>query len=167
MKETIAKYIDFRKLGKPERKDLQVKDINNINQVGNVRNEIGNENDTDKSNNNSMPRLILTATNVQTGEPVIFDSNNTDITANHIIASAGYAVYGLPWIRLDDKYFWDGSFVHNTPLKAVTKVSKAKKIVYVSDVFPSKQKKLPTSMPETYQRVTDTIGKVIGRLKVR
>jgi NTE family protein len=151
LKETIAKYVDFRKLGKPEQKHLQVKDINNIDQAGNV------SNDTYKSDNNSMPRLILTATNVQTGEPVIFDSNNTDITANHIIASAGYAVYGLPWTRLNDKYFWDGAFVHNTPLKAVTKLSKAKKIVYVSDVFPSIQEKLPTSMPETYHRIRDLL----------
>jgi NTE family protein len=157
LKETIAKYVDFRKLGKREPKDLQVKDINKIDQLGNDRNDKGNYDGTDESNNNSMPRLILTATNVQTGEPVAFDSNNTDITVNHVIASAGYAVYGLPWTRLNGNYFWDGAFVHNTPLKAVTKASKPVKTVYVTDVFPSKQEKLPTNMPETYHRIRDLL----------
>jgi NTE family protein len=155
LKETVAKYVEFRKLGK--REPAKVKDINKIDQVGNDRSDKGNYNGTDTSDNNSTPRLILTATNVQTGEPVTFDSNNADITVDHVIASAGYAVYGLPWTTLNGNYFWDGAFVHNTPLKAVTKASKPVKTVYVTDVFPSKQEKLPTNMPETYHRIRDLL----------
>lgn len=73
------------------------------------------------------------------------------------MASAGYAVYGLPWTRSNGNCFWDGAFVHNTPLKAVTMASKPVKMVYATDVFPSKQEKLPTSMPETYHRIRDLL----------
>lgn len=102
--------------------------------------------------------MILTATNIQTGEPTTFDSNEMDITIDHVMAPAGYAVYGLPWTKINNSYFWDGSFVHNTPLKAVIKASpEHQKIAYISDVFPLKQEKLATSMPETYHRIRDLL----------
>jgi len=81
-----------------------------------------------------------------------------DITIEHVMASAGYAIYGLPWTKINDNYYWDGSFVHNTPLKVAIEISPSReKIVYVSDVFPLKQKKLPNSMPETYHRIRDLL----------
>jgi NTE family protein len=39
----------------------------------------------------------------------------------------------------------------------VTKASKPVKTVYVTDVFPSKQERLPTRMPETYHRIRDLL----------
>lgn len=63
----------------------------------------------------------------------------------------------IPWTKINDSYYWDGAFVHNTPLKAVSKTTKAEKIIYVTDVFPLKQEKLPTSMPETYHRIRDLL----------
>ena len=148
LKDTIGKYVDFTELEK-------------------IRSEPGNKDRKDNGNNSitsndshdsDAPRLILTATNVQTGEAVIFDSNDTDIKTDHVIASAGYALYGLPWTKVNESYLWDGSFVHDTPLRAVTKASpKSEKIAYVTDVFPRKQEKLPASMPETYHRVRDLL----------
>lgn len=162
LKATIAKHVDFTKLGRREPEDLQLKnkDSKDNDHTGNNSNSnsiTGHNTNNNNNNSNATPRLILTATNVQTGEPVIFDSNDTDITVNHVIASAGYAVYGLPWTKVKDSYLWDGAFVHNTPLNAVTKASKAEKIAYVTDVFPTKQGKLPTSMPETYHRIRDLL----------
>jgi NTE family protein len=158
LRRTISKYVDFTKLGfDPEvpKKSIDQKkneSKNDINDDSSNNSSSSSDNDT-----NAAPRLILTTTDVQTGEPVIFDSSNTDITVNHVIASAGYAVYGLPWTKLNNRYLWDGTFVHNTPLRIATKVSKAKKIIYVTDVFPSKQEKLPNSMPETYHRIRDLL----------
>jgi NTE family protein len=116
-----------------------------------------NKNQDVDNSSNEVPRLILTATNVQTGEPVIFDSAKINITVDHVMASAGYAVYGLPWTKINDSYLWDGAFVHNTPLRAATRAIDAQKIVYVTDVFPRKQKNLPRSMPETYHRIRDLL----------
>jgi NTE family protein len=135
LKNTINKYVDFTK--------FHIK-----------KNQLENKEHDD----NTPPRLIITATNIQTGEPVTFDSYKIDITVDHVMAGAGYAVYGLPWTKINDSYMWDGSFVHNTPLKAVINASpRREKIAYISDVFPLKQKKLPNSMPETYHRVRDLL----------
>lgn len=73
------------------------------------------------------------------------------------MASAGYAIYRLPWTRINASYFWDGAFVHNTPLRAAIRISNAQKIAYVSDVFPRKQENLPANMPETYHRIRDLL----------
>jgi len=148
LKNTIGKYVDFTELERV-RSEQKYKD----------RKDNGNNSVTSSSScDNGAPRLILTATNVQTGESVIFDSNDIDIKADHVIASAGYALYGLPWTKVNESYLWDGSFVYNTPLRAVTKASpKYEKIAYVTDVFPRKQEKLPANMPETYHRVRDLL----------
>lgn len=153
LRRTVSKHVDFIKLSsRQHRNELQSK-----NKGGKSNSHEGSRNNNDIITN-AIPRLILTATNVQSGEPVVFDTDNEDITIDHVMASAGYAVYGLPWTKIDDSYFWDGAFVHNTPLRAVTKTkSDYEKIVYVSDVFPTKQEKLPSNMPETYHRIRDLL----------
>ncbi len=134
--------------------------INSNKTKNNDNSNNGSDNNVDQevdNSSNEAPRLILTATNVQTGEPVIFDSTKINITVDHVMASAGYAVYGLPWTKINDSYLWDGAFVHNTPLRAAMRATEAQKIVYVTDVFPRKQKNLPRSMPETYHRIRDLL----------
>jgi NTE family protein len=149
LRNTINKYVDFSKLQKATKQ-------NNEKDGKLIEEKQFNKDISEKDNDN--PRLIMTATNIQSGEPVTFDSNKIDITLDHVLASAGYAIYGLPWTKIGNEYFWDGSFVHNTPLKAVIEASpKLEKIAYVSDVFPLRQKKLPNSMPETYHRVRDLL----------
>lgn len=151
-KNTISKYVDFTKL---QRRTGQQQSEEGISS-GSKRQQQNYKDDDDGDYLSS--RLILTATNIQTGEPTTFDSNNMDITIDHVMASAGYAVYGLPWTKITNSYFWDGSFVHNTPLKSVIKASpKHQKIAYISDVFPLKQEKLASNMPETYHRVRDML----------
>jgi NTE family protein len=186
-KKTISEYVDFTKLGPHSQnlqgsKELGIESNNSEKNGKNGNNSIdiatssddnSSVNSTKTKNNdninsgsdiqegdnssNEVPRLILTATNVQTGEPVIFDSTKINITVDHVMASAGYAVYGLPWTKINDSYLWDGAFVHNTPLRAATRAIEAQKIVYVTDVFPRKQKNLPRSMPETYHRIRDLL----------
>ncbi|HZC20247.1 MAG TPA: hypothetical protein VE223_01240, partial [Nitrososphaeraceae archaeon] len=133
-----------------------------------------NNNDGDDKNtensNKTRPRLILACVDLQKGEPVVFDSIDTDIDIENVIACTGYATYGLPWTKKDGRYLWDGSLRHNTPLKAVVSASpKREKRLYMCDVFPSKQEKLPANMLETLHRVRDLLfmDKSIEELKVR
>ncbi|MGN6624334.1 MAG: patatin-like phospholipase family protein [Candidatus Nitrosocosmicus sp.] len=151
LKKTINKYVNFDNLHNTNSQKQQSKERNTES-----RHDVKIKDNTES--NNQLPRLIITATNIQTGDPVTFDSYKMNITIDHIMASAGYAIYGLPWTKIDNNYYWDGSFVHNTPLKSVIDISPSReKIAYVSDVFPLKQKKLPNSMPETYHRVRDLL----------
>jgi NTE family protein len=116
-----------------------------------------------KYNNNKsspiLPRLILTCTDIQKSEQVIFDSNNMDITSEHVSACIAYPFYGLKWTRINDKYLWDGALLNDTPIKAVMKSSpfREKKII-VSDTFPRRQEnKLPDNFAEAWHRARDIL----------
>jgi NTE family protein len=114
----------------------------------------------DRSNDNDMhyPRLILTSTDIQKGESVIFDNAYTDITIDKIVACAGYPFYGLKWTESEGKYLWDGSLLTNTPmLEVVRRSPKMDKKFYIVDVFPRQQKELPTNMIEVWHRARDIV----------
>ncbi|MBV9179452.1 MAG: patatin-like phospholipase family protein [Nitrososphaeraceae archaeon] len=116
-----------------------------------------------EDNNNKSspvtPRLILTCTDIQKSEQVIFDSNNMDITSEHVSACIAYPFYGLKWTRINNKYLWDGALLNDTPIKAVMKSSpfREKKII-VSDTFPRRQEnKLPNNFAEAWHRARDIL----------
>jgi NTE family protein len=67
-------------------------------------------------NGKSNSRLIITAVNVLTAEPLIFDSTNQQITSKHILAATGYPSYYFGWTEVEKwVYAWDGSLLSNTP----------------------------------------------------
>ena len=85
LEKTLEKYIDFKKLCP----DL-------------------------KSNNNSdnTIQLIITAVDVLSEEPLIFDSFKTQIQMKHLLATIGYPQYGFPWVEVNEGvYTWDGSLL--------------------------------------------------------
>ena len=103
-------------------------------------------------------RLILTSTDVQKGEPVIFDNKRMDIDVDKIVACASYPFYGIRWDKNGDRYLWDGSLLTNTPILEVIRASPATdKEFYVVDVFPRKQEELPRNMVEVWHRARDII----------
>jgi NTE family protein len=55
------------------------------------------------------PRLIITSTDIQRGEAVVFDNNRSDIERDEIIACVGFPFYGIGWTKIADRYLWDGS----------------------------------------------------------
>jgi NTE family protein len=95
LKNTLNQYIDFRSLNK----------------VGDLQKNSNNNN-----TNNLRSRLIITAADIQKGEPVIFDSYKMDIDADSIVACADYPFYGIQWSTKDGRYLWDGSLLSNTPM---------------------------------------------------
>ncbi|HEY7081788.1 MAG TPA: patatin-like phospholipase family protein, partial [Nitrososphaeraceae archaeon] len=133
LKNTLNQYIDFRYL----------------NNVG----------DLEKASNNTLEsRLIVSAEDIQKGEPVIFDSYKTHIDTDSIVACAGYPFYGIQWSTKDGRYLWDGSLLTNTPmLEAINASPGYNKKFYIVDVFPREQKELPTNMVEVWHRARDII----------
>ncbi|HZD34145.1 MAG TPA: patatin-like phospholipase family protein [Nitrososphaeraceae archaeon] len=112
----------------------------------------------DSRDKSTVPRLIITATNIQNSEPVTFDSMNVNIDLDHIISCIGYPFYGISWIQKDGKYLWDGSLQSNTPLREVIDASPRKdKNVYIVNLFPRKHHELPSNMFETWHRARDII----------
>ena len=128
--KTLEKYIDYNKLQPPPQK-----------------------------NNSTKIRLILTAVNVLTAAPLIFDSHKQRITAKHLLATSAYPIYSLPWIELErGVYAWDGSLLSNTPLREVIDASPVndKRIIIVEN-YPKNINTLPENLPEVYDRARDII----------
>jgi NTE family protein len=108
VKKTLNRYIDVKRLTK------------------------NNNTATSKNNSNSRPRLIATSTDVKTSRPIVFDSKQTSIELEDIIASACFPFYGISWIKKGQKYLWDGALLSNIPLREVIDASPiADKIVRV------------------------------------
>jgi NTE family protein len=139
--KTLEKYIDFKKLSPDSRQS-------------NINNKNNNNNNKD---NNS--RLIITAVDVLSAVPIIFDSYNTQIQMKHLLATVGYPQYGFPWIELDGDdrvYAWDGSLLSNTPIREVMAASPSKdKNIFIVENYPKKIGKLPTNMTEVQSRAKD------------
>ena len=137
LKNTLNQYIDFRYLNK----------------IGDLEKNTRNNN-----TNDWRSRLIITAADIQKGQPVIFDSYKMDIDADSVVACAGYPFYGIQWSTKDDRYLWDGSLLTNTPmLEAINASPEYNKRFYIVDVFPREQKELPINMVEVWHRARDII----------
>jgi len=121
-----------------------------------LKNSLNEYVDFTKLGDPNTPRLIVTSTDVQKGEPVTFDSKHGKIDADHVLASAGYPFYGISWTRLDGRYLWDGSLLSNTPLREVIDASPAcDKKVYIVNLFPRIHQELPENLFEAWHRARD------------
>jgi NTE family protein len=135
LEKTLEKYIDFKKLA-PSAKP------NSIN---------------DNDNSTNTIRLIISAVDVLSAEPLIFDSYKTQIQMKHLLATIGYPQYGFPWIEVNDGiYAWDGSLLSNTPIREVMMASPSNdKNIFVIENYPKKIDKLPSNMSEVQSRAKD------------
>lgn len=68
--------------------------------------------------NRGPVRLSVGAVNVETGNMTWFDSAETEIRPEHIMAS-GALPPGFPAIEVDGAHYWDGGLVSNSPLQYV------------------------------------------------
>jgi NTE family protein len=108
---------------------------------------------------NSNSRLIMTAVNVMTAEPLTFDSAKQKISSKHVLATSAYPLYYFPWVEVDDGvYCWDGGLLSNTPLREVIDASPvADKTIIVVENYPKKIDDLPQNLPEVLHRARDII----------
>lgn len=134
LSKTLEKYIDFKKLSPRSQ-----------------------QNNTNEGNSNINPRLIITAVDVLTAEPLIFDSYKKHIEMKHLLATIGYPQYGFPWVEVSEGTFaWDGSLLSNTPIREVMVASPSKnKNIFVVESYPKKIEKLPANMSEVMSRSKD------------
>ena len=112
-----------------------------------------------KPDGNPHSRLIMTAVNVLTAEPLTFDSSREQITPKHILATCGYPAYNFPWAEVEKGlYAWDGGLLSNTPLREVIDSSPVNdKRIFLVENYPKKIKALPDNLAEVYHRTRDII----------
>lgn len=112
-----------------------------------------------RPNGNPNSRLIMTAVNVLTSEPLIFDSSLQQITARHVLATCGYPSYNFPWVEVEQGvYAWDGGLLSNTPLREVIDASPIiDKRIFLVENYPKKIGSLPENLAAVYHRTRDII----------
>jgi NTE family protein len=134
LSKTLEKYIDFKKLSPRSQ-----------------------QNNPNEGNSNTNTRLIITAVDVLSAEPLIFDSYKRSIEMKHLLATIGYPQYGFPWVKVGDgKFAWDGSLLSNTPIREVMVASPSKnKNIFVVENYPRKIEKLPANISEVMSRAKD------------
>ncbi len=110
-----------------------------------------------KPGGNTNTRLILTAVNVLTAEPLTFDSFKQQIAPKHILATSSYPLYNFKWTEVEPGvYAWDGSLLSNTPLREVLDASPINnKRIFLVENYPKKINSLPENLPEVYHRSRD------------
>ena len=105
----------------------------------------------------NSPRLIITAVNVLTAEPLTFDSSEIKITPRHLLATSGYPLYSFPWVEVEEGvYAWDGSLLSNTPLREVIDAAPVTdKQIFLVENYPKNIDNLPQNLPEVFHRARD------------
>jgi NTE family protein len=104
-------------------------------------------------------RLIMTAVNVLTSQPLTFDSFKQKITPKHILATSAYPSDNFPWVELEEGvYAWDGALLSNTPFSEVIDASPVvdKRLFFVEN-YPTEIEKLPDNLAEVYHRARDIL----------
>ncbi|MDI3307666.1 MAG: patatin-like phospholipase family protein [Acetobacteraceae bacterium] len=101
------------------------------------------------------PRLAVGAVNVMTGNFRYFDTAEHPIGPEHVMAS-GALPPGMPMVRIEGEYFWDGGLVSNTPLQYLLEDENNghDTLVFQVDLFPARGP-LPRDMEEVLGREKD------------
>ena len=104
-------------------------------------------------------KLVVTATDIESGEIRSFDNGNPDqpITIDHIIAS-GSLPPSYPPKNIDNRSYWDGGLFDNTPLSQLLShinVADAQATrVIVVNLFPNRGA-IPKTMMNVWDRMTE------------
>jgi NTE family protein len=117
----------------------------------------------------SPTRLLITATDVETGTLTVFDNHAgigaKPITAEHILAS-GSLPPGFPMAQIDGRSYWDGGLFNNTPLAPVIdRLDPApgeEKQIFIVNTFPG-----AGEVPRNMMGVLDRIFEIIFSNKLR
>lgn len=99
-------------------------------------------------------RFSVGAANVRTGDFAYFDSRETAIRPEHVMAS-GALPPGFPPVEIDGEYYWDGGLVSNTPLQYVLDyVPRRSRLTFQVDVFNA-EGPLPSNLDSAIEREKD------------
>jgi len=99
-------------------------------------------------------RFSVGATQVRTGNLIVFDSTTHRIGPEHIMAS-GSLPPGFPSTEIDGEHYWDGGLVSNTPLQWVLDAHPRQDTLAFQIDLWSAQGELPRDMIEVDVRMKD------------
>ena len=104
--------------------------------------------------NSADIRITLAATDLQTGDPVLFDSRSETIEMDHILASCGFLPEFGP-IQIGDKWLGDGGFSLNAPFDPVVDQEGPIRL-YVIDLY-ARDGTVPDGLEAAVERKSDLL----------
>jgi NTE family protein len=102
--------------------------------------------------NDGDPRITICATDVESGDAVLFDSASERIDMDHILASCGFLPEFAP-VQIAGRWLGDGGFSLNAPFEPILESPNPLQL-YVIDLFP-RDGKVPDGIEAAAERKSD------------
>jgi NTE family protein len=99
-------------------------------------------------------RLTIAATDLETGDAVLFDSENGKIEMDHILASCGFIPEFAP-VLINQRWLGDGDFSLNAPFDPILEVPSPLRL-YVIDLF-ARDSAVPNGLEAAAERKNDLL----------
>jgi NTE family protein len=99
----------------------------------------------------AAPRLTVAATDVETGEAVLFD--NATVTVEALVASACLP-FVFPAVRIGERAYWDGGYAGNPPLGPLLTPAPPDELVLIR-AQPGRRPGVPTTPMEIMNRLNE------------
>jgi NTE family protein len=114
--------------------------------------------------NSGQPRITICATDLESGDPVLFDSSSEKIEMEHILASCGFLPEFAP-LEIAGRWLGDGGFSLNAPFDPVMDVPNPLQL-YIIDLF-ARDGSSPDGIEAAAERKNDLISgnKTVQRLR--
>ncbi|MGX4807180.1 patatin-like phospholipase family protein [Bradyrhizobium guangdongense] len=102
--------------------------------------------------NSGDPRITICATDLESGDPVLFDSTSVQIEMDHILASCGFLPEFAP-VEIAGRWLGDGGFSLNAPFDPILETPGPLRL-YVIDLF-ARDGKVPDGLEAAAERKSD------------
>jgi NTE family protein len=106
--------------------------------------------------NSGETRIWVVATDIESGEPVIFDSSKSRIHMDHLMASCGFLPEFAP-LELDGRLLGDGGLSLNAPFDPILgNHTEGDLLLYIIDLY-ARDGNQPTSLEAALERKSDLL----------
>jgi len=106
--------------------------------------------------NSGETRICVAATDIQTGDPVIFDSQKHRIQLDHLMASCGFLPEFAP-LEVDGRFLGDGGLSLNAPFEPILQAqTDGDLLLYVVDLY-ARDGDRPHSLEAASERKNDLL----------
>ena len=106
--------------------------------------------------NDGEPRVSIAATDIETGEPVIFDSHQTRLEMDHVLASCGLLPEFAP-VEIGGRLLGDGGLSLNAPFDPILNAQPdGDLLLYVVDLY-ARDGERPLSLEAAIERKNDLL----------
>jgi NTE family protein len=106
--------------------------------------------------NGGEPRVSIVATDIESGEPVVFDSHEVRLEMDHLLASCGFLPEFAP-LEVSGRLLGDGGLSLNAPFDPILNAAiESDLLLYVVDLY-ARDGERPLSLEAAVERKSDLI----------